>query len=67
MTSSDQEALNNLANTNPSLISQINEYFTSGPEVVLLPTLQWNFEDTPDFNEEGWYFQLTLTSRNHFI
>ena len=54
ISSSDQEALDTLASTNPSLISQINRYFTSGPEVVLLPSLEWNYEDKPNFNDEGF-------------
>lgn len=42
-------------NNNPSLISQINKYFASDPQVILLPNLQWDFAVTPDFNEEGFY------------
>jgi len=37
------------------LISDIKKYFTHGPEVVLLPALQWNYEDMPDFDADGFY------------
>ena len=39
---------------NPSLIRQIDHYFTAGPEVVVLPHLRWDWNDEPDFNEEGF-------------
>ena len=50
---SDQETLEHLIKNNPSLISKINKYFTGGPEVVLLPRLVWDYNDQPDFNEDG--------------
>ena len=50
---SDEAALETLVNNNPSLIKQINQYFQNGPEVVLLPVLQWDYNTEPNFNEEG--------------
>ena len=34
-----------------SLILQIQKYFVSGPDIILLPTLQWDNDVKPDFNE----------------
>ena len=50
---SDEESLEYLIENNPSLIRQIDQYFTKGPEVVLLPRLEWDFAERPNFNEEG--------------
>ena len=47
--------MESLTENNQSLIRKIHQYFTSGPEVVLLPNLQWNFDMVPDFNEDGFY------------
>ena len=44
-----------LMNYSPSLIKEIQKYFNSGPEVVLLPTLQWNNEQIPNFNDEDFF------------
>lgn len=52
---SDQEELEELKKENPSLINTINEYFTHGPNVVLLPALKWNYGEEPDFSAEGFY------------
>ena len=52
-------------NNNPSLIKQINEYFNTGPQVILLPILQWNYEQMPDFNEEGFYLDYTHIETAH--
>ena len=62
ITKSDEETLQSLIDDNPTLIKQINRYFTGGPEVVLLPTLVWNYDDEPDFTEEGrlLIYQLTV-------
>ena len=40
---------------NQSLITKIHQYFTGGPQVVLLPNLQWDFDLVPDFSENGFY------------
>ena len=50
---SDEDELKNLENSSPSLIKLIDQYFTSGPEVILLPALEWDYDVRPDFNEEG--------------
>ena len=50
---SDEAALQNLIDNNPSLLIQIEQYFTGGPTVVLLPTLQWDYDKEPNFNEKG--------------
>ena len=52
-------------NNNPSLISQIQKYFTTGPQVILLPVLQWNYEQMPDFNEEGFYLDYEHIQAAH--
>lgn len=51
---SDEDELKNLENSSPSLIKQIDQYFTSGPEIILLPALEWDYNVRPDFNEEGF-------------
>lgn len=55
ISTSDEEATDFLFNNYPSLISQIQKYFTAGPQVILLPHLQWDFAAMPDFNEEDFY------------
>ena len=35
------------------MIRQINQYFTHEPEVVLLPRLEWDYSERPNFNAEG--------------
>ena len=40
---------------NPSLMKKIHQYFSGVPQVVLLPHLQWDFELSPDFTENGFY------------
>ena len=50
---SDEDELKNLENSSPSLIKQIDQYFTSGPEIIWLPALEWDYNVRPDFNEEG--------------
>ena len=50
---SDEQELENLQKSNPSLMRQIDQYFTSGPEIILLPALEWDYNARPDFNEEG--------------
>ena len=52
---SDEDELKNLESSSPSLIKQIDQYFTSGPEIILLPGLEWDYNIRPDFNEEGFY------------
>ena len=52
-------------NNNPSLIKQINEYFNTGPQVILLPSLQWDYALIPDFNEEGFYLDYTHIETAH--
>ena len=51
---SDEDELENLENSSPSLIKLIDQFFTSGPEVILLPALEWDYNVRPDFNEEGF-------------
>ena len=50
---------------NPSLINKIHQYFNTGPKVILLPNLQWNFEQIPDFNEEGFYLNYDHIDSAH--
>ena len=52
-------------NNNPSLISQIQKYFTTGPQVILLPVLQWDYAQMPDFNEEGFYLDYDHIQAAH--
>ena len=52
-------------NNNPSLISQIQKYFTTGPQVILLPVLQWDYAQMPDFNEEGFYLDYNHIQAAH--
>ena len=59
VSNSDEEALQSLMTNNQSLIRKIHQYFTSGPQVVLLPNLQWDFDLVPDFNEDGFYLDYT--------
>lgn len=67
---SDEAALQSLIDNNPSLIIQIEQYFTGGPTVVLLPTLQWDYDDEPDFNEPGnirWRFETIFCNFKEFL
>ena len=57
---SDEDELANLESSSPSLIKQINQYFTSGPEVILLPMLAWDYADQPDFNEKGKHYLFSF-------
>lgn len=47
------------------MITKINLYFREGPDVILLPTLQWNYEDQPNFGAEGFFIDLDLIHRAH--
>ena len=53
ITGSDEDELENLKNSSPSLMKLIDQYFTSGPEIILLPILKWDYIDHPDFSEQG--------------
>ena len=57
--------MESLMNNNPSLISQIHKYFTTGPQVVLLPVLQWDYAQTPNFNEEGFFLDYEHIQTAH--
>ena len=50
---------------NPSLINKIHQYFNADPQVILLPNLQWNYENMPDFNEEGFYLNYDHIKTAH--
>ena len=65
LSESDEEMLDDLKNNNPSLIAKINQYFTHGPNVIILPLLQWNFDDQPDFNEDGFYITYEMIEKAH--
>ena len=65
ISTSDEAALESLMNNNPSLIKKIHDYFNTGPQVILLPSLQWNFEQMPDFNEEGFYLDYNHIETAH--
>ena len=52
-------------NNNPSLITKITEFFSWGPDVVLLPLLQWDLADQPNFNEDGFFIDYELISKAH--
>ena len=52
---SDEAILANLKENNPSLITKIAEYFVNGPEVITLPSLEWDYAVRPDFNAEGFF------------
>ena len=56
---SDEEALQSLIENNESLIRKIHQYFTSGPQVILLPKLEWDFYLRPDFNGDGFYLDYS--------
>ena len=58
-------ALESLLKNNPSLISKIQKYFTTGPQVILLPTLQWDYSQMPDFNAEGFYLDYDHIQAAH--
>ena len=57
--------LDDLKNNNPSLVAKIQQYFTHGPNVIILPLLQWNFDDQPDFNEDGFYMTYEMIEKAH--
>ena len=65
ISTSDEAALESLIENNPSLIKQIHQYFNTGPQVILLPVLQWNYEQMPDFNEEGFYLDYDHIEAAH--
>ena len=62
---SDEEELSILKRNNPSLITKVLNYFTHGPEIVMLPLLQWNYEVQPDFNEDGFYLNYDHIQAAH--
>ena len=62
---SDEAALETLIEENPSLVKQINQYFLSGPVVVILPKLEWDYADKPDFDEEGFYLNYDHVMTSH--
>ena len=57
--------MESLIENNPSLITQIRHYFQTGPQVVLLPVLQWNYDQMPNFNEEGFYLDYEHIQSAH--
>ena len=57
--------MESLIENNPSLIKQIHQYFNTGPQVILLPVLQWNYEQMPDFNEDGFYLDYNHIETAH--
>ena len=65
ISTSDEAALESLIENNPSLIKQIHQYFNTGPQVILLPVLQWNYEQMPDFNEDGFYLDYDHIEAAH--
>ena len=65
ISTSDEAALKSLIDNNPSLIRKINEYFNNGPEVVLLPTLQWDFNEMPNFDDEGFFLDYSHIDTAH--
>ena len=65
ISTSDEAALESLIENNPSLIKQIHQYFNTGPQVILLPVLQWNYEQMPDFNEDGFYLDYNHIETAH--
>ena len=62
---SDEAALESLIEENPSLIKQINQYFLTGPVVVILPKLEWDYADKPDFDEDGFYLNYGHVMTSH--
>ena len=62
---SDEEALETLIEENPSLIKQIDQYFLVGPAVVILPKLEWDYADKPDFDEKGFYLDYDHVMTSH--
>ena len=65
LTQSDEQVLEELKQNNPSLITKINQFFMEGPNIVLLPFLQWNYGDKPDFTKEGFYIDYDLIEKAH--
>ena len=57
--------MESLTENNPSLIKQIHQYFNTGPQVILLPVLQWDLAEKPDFNEEGFYLNYDHIQTAH--
>ena len=57
--------MESLTENNPSLIKQIHQYFNTGPQVILLPVLQWDLAEKPDFNEEGFYLEYDHIQTAH--
>ena len=53
ISNSDEFERERLQISNPKLFDDIEKYFTTGPEVVLLPVLNWDYALRPDMNEEG--------------
>ena len=47
------------------MISKIQQYFVNGPEVILLPRLEWNYDEKPDFNEEGFFIDYEMINSAH--
>lgn len=62
---SDEEALQGLIDNNPSLIRDINLYFSGDPAVVLLPQLQWDYNNLPDFDTDGFYLDYDHIMNSH--
>ena len=52
---SDEQELALLKHNNPSLFTKVLTYFTFGPEIVMLPLLEWDYAVKPDFNQDGFY------------
>ena len=51
----ENEVLRELEDEYPSLIRQLKLFFNEGPIIVVLPTLQWDVEDKPDFQAENFF------------
>ena len=47
------------------MITKINHYFQKGPEIILLPHLEWDYADKPDFNADGFFIDYDIVTSAH--
>ena len=51
----EDEIMSALITANPSLVLKIKQNFKFGPDIVVLPELDWNYDVKPDFERIGYY------------
>ena len=62
---SDEEELELLKINNPSLFTKVHTFFNYGPELVMLPRLEWDYTVKPDFNEDGFFINYDHVRSAH--